>query len=807
MIVLKFGGSSVGSTQNIHNVKEILKAQDMPFIAVFSAISGVTDQLKALAFSSLEGVQKELIFKLREQHVNLVHSLIDIQLQPEVFIEVQKLFNELEELTNSIYVIQELSDKTLAYILSYGERLSLVILAKYFKQEELDINVLESDKLIRANHSYLESEVDFDETKHLISECVESKNYIASGFIAGNAMENIVLLGRGGSDYSAAIYAYAIEAERLEIWSDVNGMLNANPNMVSQAETISQMSYKEACELAYFGAKVIFPPTIHPVMLKKIPIFLKNTLNPEDKGTIIQGDSKESESGLKGISSLSNISLITVSGLAGNRGALRSIFPILEQAGVNVTLVSQSGSEQSVCFGVKGEDSIKAVNALRKHFEYSNFKNLINPIEIRNQLSLIAIVGDNMKNRVGLSGRVFSVLGENGINIIAIAQGASERNISLVVAQKDETKALNVVHEKFFGKAVKRVHLAIVGNGNVGEQFLNIIHKQNEHLLNANQIELKVIALANSKKMQVDPNGLSLKQQLDHNHIGEAYCSFDQFKESVVNLNLRNTIFIDNTASEMVSKYYADFLDQSISVVTCNKIAQSQDQDSYQYLRFIANKRNSSFQYETAVGAALPVIKTIKDMRLGGDQIHKIEAVLSGSLNFIFNKYDGSISFAEVVQQAKEEGYTEPDPRIDLSGKDVMRKILILARESGYKIEPHEIVFKRFLPESCRDTEDVNSFMENLRLEEEYFKKRYKEAKQAGEKLKVIAKMDQGKLTIGLETVSAKSEFYRLEGKDNVVVLYSDRYHQEPLMIKGAGAGSMITASGVFSDLMYIINR
>ena len=809
MIVLKFGGSSIGSGQNIKKVKDILSKQDEPFIVIISATSGTTDQLQVLAKLALEGKYRETLESLKKRQFILLRELLDPANQPDVIIYTLKLFNQLENICDSVFTIKELSDKTLSHVLSFGERLSICVIHKYLIQEGINIDLLDSKQLIKANHSYLNAEVNYQETVALIKQAINGKNYIATGFIASNNCGEYVVLGRGGSDYSAAIYASAIDAKSLELWSDVNGMLNANPKIVQQANSIDQLSYKEAFELAYFGAKVLYPAAIRPVMQKNIPVYLKNTLHPEQKGTLISFGSGDSQNKIKGVASLPEISLVTVSGvgLAGTKGSARKVFQALEEAQINIILITQSCSEQGICFGINNADVPKAVGAINQHFKQEMECDLINPVEVLNDHVIIAVVGDNMRHKVGLSGKIFGALGENGINVIAIAQGASERNISIVVNRKDETKAVNVIHERFFQKAIKKVHLFIAGVGNVGSEFLQIVFKQQQLLYKDYQIDLKITGVANSKKMLLDTEGLTLEGINSINEKGALYQSFNNYIEALINLNLRNSVFIDNTASEIVSKSYESLLKNSISIVACNKIASSSPYKNYRLLIQLAKERNCNFQFETSVGAALPIIKTIRDLLLSGDKVHKIQAVLSGSLNFIFNNYNGQKPFADIVLQAKKEGFTEPNPLVDLNGLDVMRKILILARETGNRKELEDVQFNGFLPENCVNANSVEQLFKELKKEEPYFNRLYKRAHQNGNILKVMAVLENGELFVSLKEISPESVFYNLGGKDNIVALFTDRYNHEPLIIKGAGAGAEVTASGVFSDLMYIINR
>jgi aspartokinase/homoserine dehydrogenase 1 len=809
MKILKFGGTSVGSSENITRVKEILANQSESFVVVVSAFSGTTNLLESLANSAIVDEHKRVLSEIQERHHAIISELLNSDSTSSILELVDFEFKKLETICTGISALQELSDKTLARVFSFGERISSKIIHSYLLQEGININHIDSSRLIVAEGSPLSAMVDFKTTNQRITDTINpTKSYICGGFIAKSSAGSNVVLGRGGSDLTASIFAQALNASKLEIWSDVNGMLNANPRVVKEASPISSLSYQEAFELAYFGAKVLYPPTIRPVMEKNIPIYLKNTLKPEDEGTFISGKNEDNTDRITGVTSLQDISIVTISGvgLAGKKGTARRVFQVIEGSDVNIILVMQGCSEQSICLGIKTEDSNKAFEALSNHFDFEIDRKLINPIEIENDRSIIAVVGDKMKSQVGLGGKVFSALGENGINVTAITQGSSERNISIVVAKKDEDKAINVIHERFFQKAVKKVHLFIAGVGNVGKQFLEIVKLQHQTLLEQNQLELIIVGIANSRKALVDENGLSWDEIEKLKEIGQD-SSASEFVENIVALNLRNTVFIDNTASDQVSEQYAALLSNSLSVVTCNKIAGSSATKNYNHLLELAKTKNCHFQYETSVGAALPIIKTIEDLRLSGDRIHRIQAVLSGSLNFIFNTYNGSSSFADVVAEAKEQGLTEPDPKIDLSGLDVRRKILILAREAGYVKELSDVSFDSFLPDGSMETPNTDSFLQFLSENEPFFLELYSEAEKAGNSLKVIAELNEGNMKVGLEAVSADSPFANIGGKDNIVALYTDRYKDEPLIIKGAGAGAEVTASGVFSDLIYIVNR
>lgn len=810
MFIIKFGGSSVGSVENLHRVKSILTTKQENFVVVVSAFSGVTNQLEELGQMALNNDFSSTLEQLKERHISTARQLIQVHQQTNILIDIQQQFLELKSLCESIYILGELSTKTNARILSKGELLSSKIIHEFLRQSGIQLNYLPAWELIKAQGNHLNASVEFEATnENLMLQINQNQNYIAPGFVATNFNDEIVVLGRGGSDFTASIIGATVNAGRIELWSDVNGMQNANPRLVKQAKVIHQMSYEEAFEMSYFGAKVVYPPAIKPAMKKSIPVLLKNTLRPEDGGTAIVKHNDERKDKVLGVSTLSDISVINVSGigLAGRKGSARKIFQALEIAGVNVILITQSCSEQSICICVKTSDQENARNALNQQFKYEIQSNELNPIEITDHHVILALVGDNMKHQVGLSGKIFGALGENNVNVKAIAQGASERNISVVIDANDEHKAVNVIHERFFQEATKKVHLFVIGVGNVGKQFLDILYNQQKHCKQEYNIDLRVVSVANSKQFLFDEKGLSPQETNQLAERGEVYSELPELIERIRKANLRNSIVIDNTASTAVSEIYPAIFDESISIATCNKIATSSPLENYLSLLQKAKDKNAYFQYETAVGAALPVIKTIQNLRLSGDMITQIQAVLSGSLNFIFNNYDGIRPFHEIVKQAQDEGYTEPDPRIDLSGLDVIRKILILAREAGYQKEMEEVKFNSFLPEKAMQVETVEQFYEVLKENEDYFRQMLFDARAKNAKLKVIAQLKDNEMNVSLNQVMPDSPFYQLDGKDNIVSLNTQLYNQEPLIVKGAGAGAKVTASGVFSDLMYIVNQ
>jgi len=807
---MKFGGTSVSSKKNIEQIKSILNQKEENYIVVVSAFSQITNKIENIAKQALHNDVSHLLEEFRYVHFNIINDLFSFKYQTEIIFKVQQKCNELEAICKSINTLKELSPRTQANMLSFGEYLSSYILHKYLEIENIDIELLDSSNLISAEGDYLNADVDFELSSKNILEKIVNKNYIAGGFIASNKNNEIVTLGRGGSDYSSSIYANSVNANFLEIWSDVNGIHSANPKIVNNTVSIKKISYEEAFEMAYFGAKVLYPSSILPLIKKDIPLYLKNTFAPEQEGTYISNINKSDDHKIQGLSSLDNIAIITVSGigLAKKKGSARKVFQALEEQCINVILITQNCSEQSIGIGINQCDLLSAKKAINEAFSYEIDKGFINPVKSLSHQCIIALIGDNMKHKIGLCGKVFGAIGENGINITAIAQGASERNISIVIDQKDEAKALNVIHEKFFKNVIKDVHLFIAGIGNVGSEFLTIIADQKEKLINEHEINLKIIGVVNSSKMLFN-NGeeLSNNDILNIKEKGTEYNSLSNFLNQITDLNLRNSIFIDNTASEVVSNGYVQLLENSISVVTCNKIACCSNYELYAKLINLAKEHNCYFKYETSVGAALPIIKTIHDLKISGDKINKIEAVISGSLNLIFNEYNGENKFADIVLKAKEDGYTEPNPLIDLSGLDVMRKILILSREAGLNRELSDIKFNGFLPEECSNSNSVSNLFENLRKNEAHFKALYLKANMNGNKLKVLATLDNGNISVELKEIPSYSPFYNLEGKDNVIAINTNRYTNEPLVIKGAGAGASITASGVFADLMHIVNK
>ncbi|MFN8257750.1 MAG: bifunctional aspartate kinase/homoserine dehydrogenase I [Bacteroidales bacterium] len=815
MKVLKFGGTSVANAENINKVIEIVRSKidNEQVVTVVSAFGGVTNSIIECGQLALSrDLKYELkVHELEARHIETAQELVQSAKIRDIIDEIKALAQELKEICHGIYLLNEISLKTKDYLLSFGERFSALIIAQAFVAKGIETLHVDARELIFTDENFGNANVDLDLTYFNIRDRLigARKHIIVNGFIAMSAKKRVTTLGRGGSDFTAAIIAAAVNASILEIWTDVNGVMTADPNIVSSAYTLERLSYEEAMELSHFGAKVIYPPTLQPVLKKGIQVLIKNTFAPDENGTLISKEIDPSGRAVKGLSHIDDIALLTLTGggMIGVSGIASRLFLTLSQNKINVIFITQASSEHTITIGINQGNVDHAVEVLNIEFSSEMKLNKIDAIQIDEKLSIVALVGDNMKESVGLSGKAFYALGSNGINVRAIAQGSTERNISIVIKKSDVKKALNVLHESFFLSELKRIHLFIIGVGNVGSKLLLQLNEQAEFLKKEFKIEIRVAGIANSRKMLFEENFIKL-DNWEHSLMEKGQPSdAGQFIKIMKNMNLRNSVFIDNTASADIASLYASILQSSISVVASNKIAASSVYENYKLLNDLATRKNVRFLYETNVAAGLPVIKTIRDMIRSGDKIQRIEAVLSGSLNFIFNNFNAQNPFDEVVKRAMDEGYTEPDPRIDLSGIDVMRKILILARESGYHIEIEDIENEKFIPEEILSVEPKDAFVKALGDNRQFFEEIRKKAENESKRLRFTAVFDRGKASVGLLSVGKEAPYYQLEGKDNIVIIYSNRYREQPLIVKGAGAGAEVTASGVFADIMSIVNQ
>ncbi|HAQ19658.1 MAG TPA: bifunctional aspartate kinase/homoserine dehydrogenase I [Prolixibacteraceae bacterium] len=808
MKVLKFGGTSVGSAENIQKVSEILMGQDDDVIVVVSALGGITDQILSAAKMAAIGTgyfQAELT-EIKTRHFKVIDTLFEGNKLTEIKTKVQVLLEELERIVQGVSLIGELTPKTLDKIVGFGERLSSIIIADYVPSAQW----FDSSKLIRTNSDFGKAIVNFELTNQLIHSAFTSFSGIAivPGFISSNDAGEYTTLGRGGSDYTGAIMAAAVDAASLEIWTDVNGFMTADPRVISKAYTIKTLSYSEAMELSHFGAKVIYPPTILPVYQKGIPVRIKNTMDPEAEGSLITASKLNGKDlPIKGISSISNITLITIQGLGmvGVTGISARLFGALAHQNINVILISQASSENSISFAIDSSSSSKAESAIRQEFEREIHLDQINKITIEDNLAIVAIVGENMKHATGVAGKLFHTIGKNGINIIAIAQGASELNISWVVKISDLRKTLNVVHESFFLSENVELNVFLMGIGLVGGNLLEQIKQQQTKLLKEKHLKIKLAGVANSKRMLFDRDGIDIETFREKMTEEGQFSGLQEFKDEIIQMNMYNSIFVDCTANEKVADLYAELLNANVSIVTANKVAASSEYENYALLKKTAKRKGIKFLFETNVGAGLPIITTLNDLVNSGDTILKIEAVLSGTLNFIFNTIGENVPLSQTILMAKEKGFAEPDPRIDLSGIDVARKLLILVRESGYQFDMKDIKINTFIPEKYFEG-SVEDFWKTIAEMDEEFEAKRKRLAEAGRFWRFVAKFDQGKAEIGLQEITAGHPFADLQGSNNLVMFTTERYQEFPMMIKGYGAGAVVTAAGVFADIIRVSN-
>ena len=810
MKVLKFGGSSVGSVNSILSVKKIVEAVEEPVIVVVSALGGITDQLintSQMASEGNEAYEKEYR-DIVNRHIEMVYTVIPAGDARSLLLDqVNELLNELKDIFQGIYLIRDVSPKTLATIVSYGERLSSIIVATLIEGAVW----YDSRTFIKTEKKHSKHILDSELTTGLIKEAFKElpKVALVPGFISSDKNSGeITNLGRGGSDYTASILAAALQAEMLEIWTDVDGFMTADPRVISNAYVINELSYVEAMELCNFGAKVVYPPTIYPACQHNIPILIKNTFNPEAPGTIIKQEIEHNKNkAIKGISSIDDTSLITLTGLGmvGVIGVNYRIFQALAKNGISVFMVSQASSENSTSIGVRNQDAELACEVLNLEFAKEIEMGEISPVCAENNLATIAIVGERMKHTPGIAGKLFGTLGRNGISVIAFAQGASETNISFVVEKKSLRKSLNVIHDSFFLSEYQVLNLFICGTGTVGDSLIQQLASQQEKLMEERGLKLNVVGIANGHQAYFNREGIDLfnyRQVLDEKGTAS---SPQIIRDEVIGMNIFNSVFVDCTANANVASLYKDLLNNNVSVVAANKIAASSSYADYTELKQIARNRGVKFLFETNVGAGLPIIKTINDLIASGDKILKIEAVVSGTLNFIFNKISADVPFSETIRMAKEEGYSEPDPRIDLSGKDVIRKLVILAREAGYVLEQDDVEKNLFVPDEFFQG-SLDDFWKNIPSLDADFEARRQVLEAENKHWKFVAKLEDGKGSVSLQEVSRSHPFYGLEGSNNIVLLTTERYKEYPMMIQGYGAGASVTAAGVFADIISVAN-
>ncbi|MEO8795800.1 MAG: bifunctional aspartate kinase/homoserine dehydrogenase I [Daejeonella sp.] len=811
MNILKFGGTSLGSAESIRSVLQILKKEKEKNgnpVLVLSAMSGITNLLVNMSEKArlAQDFSEDLKY-LEKRHFEVIREILPAAAQNPVLTKLKIYFNELEEILQSIYNLRELSLQSRDLVLSYGERCSTFMLTHIAKQNYPEAEFADASFFIKTDSNFGNAGVDFALSNLLIKEYFyqnKDKILFVTGFVASNAENRITTLGRGGSDYTAAILGSALDVNEIQIWTDVDGMMTADPRMVKKAFPLTELSYTEAMELSYFGAKVIYPPTMAPAFLKKIPIVIRNTFNPDFAGTYILQNAKASAQAIKGISSINEISILnlTGSGMVGKAGFSGRLFSLLSRKQINVILITQSSSEHSITFAVKPDDARRAVQLIKIEFDLElKAKNMDTPV-VESGLSVLAIVGENMKRTPGISGKLFYALGRNGVNVHAIAQGSSEYNISVILANKDLSKAVNAVHDAFFTNLNKTLNIFCLGTGNIGKTLFRQLQKQMPFLNENNDLQVKIRGIANTRKMLLKEDGIDLENWEEIlNEEGEP-ANLNVFIEKMQSMNLSNSVFVDNTASPQPVNYYQSVFESSISVVTCNKIANSASFAQYENFKNAARNHGVDFFYETNVGAGLPIIRTLKDLMLSGDKIEQIEAILSGTISYIFNHFKGNVQFHQVVKEAQEKGYTEPDPRDDLNGKDFMRKMLILARDAGFPLEEADISIENMLPEACLKAKTVDDFYSQLEQNAGYFNQLKADAENSKKVLRYIGKMEQGKVSITLQMVAEDHPFFTLSGSDNIISFNTERYKERPLVVKGPGAGAEVTAAGVFADII-----
>jgi bifunctional aspartokinase / homoserine dehydrogenase 1 len=812
MRILKFGGSSIANPERIKNVIDIVKQYHSLYnniTLVVSAQGGVTDQLvKLCELITTDKVGCEsLILEIEQRHLSTIKELLPMAQQPSVMAEVMAICNELSGITKGASLVGELTLRTRDLILSFGERLSAFVIAHALKSQIGNAQFTDARGLIKTDTNFGHAKVDFELSNTLIKEYFTANPglNVVTGFIGSTTQGQTTTLGRSGSDYTASILGAALKADAIEIWTDVDGVMTADPRFVKEAQSIEQLSYNEAMEITHFGAKVIFPATMQPAMAQEIPILVKNTFNPTHSGTLICKESGKGTGFIKGISSLRDISLINIegSGMVGVAGVSARMFKVLAQHQISVILISQASSEHSICIGIMQEEAEKACHLLRKTFAEELHSSLISDINYEGELAVVAVVGENMRKMPGVSARVFGPLGRNGINVKAICQGSSELNISIVIQQKDLQKALRVLHQSLFNYELLQLHLYITGTGVIGSKLLEMIENQKESLAEQ-KILLKICGISNSRKMIVSEEELEISGLKNSLETNSQTSDLRVLTDNIIHQNLENSVFIDVTASDEPVKYYNELLSNNIAIVTANKRANTQSMLQYNLLHGSANKRNTPFHYETNVGAGLPVINVLQSLINSGDQVNKIEAVLSGTMNYLLSEYDGQKPFSELVKFAKDNSYSEPDPRDDLSGTDVARKCLILARECGWAIEESDIEVEPLMSTECANAKDIPAFFTELKNYDQPFQKRYESAKANGKRLRYVALIEHGMAKVSVMEVDETHAFYSLRGTENCISLTTKYYQQYPMVIKGPGAGVNVTSAGVLADIVRI---
>ncbi|MCK5701071.1 MAG: bifunctional aspartate kinase/homoserine dehydrogenase I [Cyclobacteriaceae bacterium] len=813
MKVLKFGGTSVGSSDSIKEVIEIItdyKVQNIHVAMVSSAMTGITNKLLLIGQKASENDESylEILKEIETFHFNTIKELLEVKYQSHTLASIKKMLNELEDLSHGVFLLKELSLRTTDLLLSFGERLSCYIINAYANQQALKTELLDARELVKTDARFGKGRVQMDVTLKNIQEYFNDHNQIQiiTGFIGSTDKNETTTLGRGGSDYTASIFGAALDAEEIEIWTDVDGVLTTDPKQVKRAFSLSEMTYEEAMEMSHFGAKVIYPPTLQPAFQKKIPLRIRNTFNRDFPGTLIKSIADSGKYLVKGISSIRDISLINFqgSGMVGVTGVSSRLFGVLANNNINLILITQASSEHSICFAIDPKDGVLAKEVVEEEFSREIESGKIESLAIEEQMSIVAIIGENMANTPGISGKLFNALGKNGVNVAAIAQGSSERNVSIVIAQKDISKTLNTIHEVFFLSDVKTLNVFIIGVGLIGGTLIDQIANHNQKLEKDHALKINIVGMTNSKKMIFSEEGLYLENWKDSLITKGDPSTISGFIDKMIKLNLQNSVFIDCTSSSEVVNGYEHVLKQSVSITTPNKLASSGDLELFRKLKSLALKNDVKFVYETNVGAGLPVITTLNDLKISGDKILKIEGVLSGTLSYIFNSFTEGTKFSEVVKLAKEKGFTEPDPRDDLNGMDVARKILILSREVGLDLCLEDVVINNILPQSCIDAKSVDGFFIELEKVNDYFDELRIEAEKSGKVLRFVAKMENGLASVGLESVDQTNPFYGLDGSDNMISFTTDRYLERPLVIKGPGAGAEVTAAGVFAEIISI---